>query len=78
MNQYPVAVAQAQLPRLIEKALAGEDIIINAGPHMVVSLSPWPPRKARQFGAEAGTFPVDFRFFEPHPRDWALKRHYLD
>lgn len=78
MNHYPVAAAQAHLPRLIVRALEGEDIIISAGPRMAVALAPWPPSRARCFGAEAGAFPVDARFFEPHPRDWALRRPYLD
>jgi antitoxin (DNA-binding transcriptional repressor) of toxin-antitoxin stability system len=69
--EVSVAVAQTCLGELIARAQAGEAVIIRADRHTAAHLCVWPAAR-RVFGAEAGKFPIDHRFFEPHPREWVL------
>ena len=62
--------AKTNLSRLIERACAGEDVVIHRGPVPVVRLVPvdrQPPSRA--FGALKGKVSVPASFFEPLPPD---------
>lgn len=64
----PIHKAKTELSRLIERACAGEEVVIARGKEPVVRLVPIrrePPR--RRFGALRGKLVVDDRFFEPLP-----------
>jgi prevent-host-death family protein len=64
----PVHAAKTNLSRLIERACAGEEIVIARGKTPVVRLVPvtsTPPK--RQFGAMKGRARVGAAFFEPLP-----------
>ena len=62
--------AKTNLSRLVERACAGEDIVIARGKTPVVKLTPVlsdVPR--RQFGAMKGRARVTRAFFEPLPEE---------
>ncbi len=60
--------AKTQLSKLIERALAGEEVIISRGSHPVVKLVPVSePPAARRFGALKGRATATAAFFEPLP-----------
>jgi prevent-host-death family protein len=70
-GQYvSVYSARAEFSRLIERALAGEDIVITRRGKPAVRLVPveQPPPK-RKPGALKGLFEVTDEFFEPLPED---------
>jgi len=70
MTTVTIHVAKTNLSKLIEKACAGEDVVIARGPEPVVRLVPVeqrPPK--RQFGALKGKLKVSPAFFEPLPPD---------
>lgn len=65
-----IHVAKTTLSKLIERACAGEEVIISRGDHPVVRLvavATTAPRRA--FGALKGTLKVPDSFFEPLPPD---------
>jgi prevent-host-death family protein len=62
--QVTIEKAKKQLSRLIEAALAGEEVIIANGGKPMVRLSPIPERKF-QFGLLAGKLGDGPDFFEP-------------
>jgi len=70
MASISVYQARAELSRLIERALAGEEIVITRRGKPTVRLlpveQPQPPRKP---GALKGLFEVTDAFFEPLPDD---------
>ena len=66
----PVHAAKTNLSRLIDRACAGEDVVIARGKTPVVRLVPVlasPPKRA--FGAMRGKARVTKEFFEPLPDD---------
>jgi antitoxin (DNA-binding transcriptional repressor) of toxin-antitoxin stability system len=68
MKPIPIHRAKSELSRLIERACAGEEVVICRGTQPVVRLVPVnrePPR--RRFGALRGKVVVDASFFEPLP-----------
>ena len=70
MTIVKVHEAKTTLSKLIERALAGEEVVIARGDTPVVRLEPLasePPR--RRFGALKGKLKVTRAFFEPLPRD---------
>jgi prevent-host-death family protein len=68
MKPIPIHKAKAELSRLVERACAGEDVVIARGKKPVVRLVPVDrPAPARVFGAMRGKVVVDDRFFEPLP-----------
>ena len=72
MSQQTVSVhaAKTNLSRLIERALAGEEIVIARGKTPVARLVPIEtPGIARKFGAMRGRARVTKAFFEPLPED---------
>lgn len=72
MSSKPISVHEAKthLSRLIERAEAGEDVVIARGKTPVVRLVPVAaPRVERRFGAMKGKAKVSPAFFEPLPDD---------
>jgi prevent-host-death family protein len=70
--------AKTHLSKLIEKVLAGEEIVIARNKEPVVRLvREAPPKKKRLLGAMKGEFELSDAFFEPLPdeelRAWGLK-----
>ena len=63
-----VHAAKTNLSKLIERACAGEEIIIARGSEPVVRLVPIePPRPRRRAGSLKGQFTVPDSFFDPLP-----------
>jgi len=70
MTTVSVHEAKTHLSRLIEKVLAGEEVVISRNKEPVVRLvREGPPRKKPLLGAFKGQFTLDERFFEPLPDD---------
>ena len=68
MAVVTVHFAKTNLSRLIERALAGEEIIIARGKTPVLRLVPVARRPVkRQFGAMRGRVKVTEAFFRPMP-----------
>jgi len=68
MKVHPIHEAKTQLSRLIERACAGEDVVIARGRTPVVRLVPVErPPSGRRFGAMRGRARVTPAFFEPLP-----------
>ena len=68
MKSIPVHRAKAHLSELIERALAGEEVVISRGKTPVVRLVPVDrAMPERRFGAMKGRVWTDERFFEPLP-----------
>ena len=71
MNKiHSIHAAKTQLSRLVERATAGEEVVIARGKTPVVRLVPVaaPPPK-RQFGAMRGRARTTKAFFAPLPPD---------
>lgn len=67
---HSIHEAKTHLSRLVERACAGEEIVIARGKTPVVKLVPTKsniPR--RQFGAMKGRSRVTRKFFEPLPKE---------
>jgi prevent-host-death family protein len=64
-----VHAAKTNLSRLIERAEAGEEVIIARNSEPVVRLVPITPRPRRVFGALKGKISLTAEFFEPLPDD---------
>ena len=76
MALVTVHYAKTNLSRLIERALAGEEIIIARGRTPVLRLEPLArPRPERRFGAMRGRARTGKAFFEPLPAE-QLKQWY--
>jgi antitoxin (DNA-binding transcriptional repressor) of toxin-antitoxin stability system len=71
MYRVTMHQAEADLSRLIEQALAGEEVIIARGDTPVVRLVPLPSAAAptREVGALRGMLQVSPEFFEPLSTD---------
>ena len=68
MTEVTVHAAKTNLSRLIERARAGEDIVIRRGTEPVARLVPIQPRgTGRRFGSLKGLIQVDDSFFDPLP-----------
>lgn len=66
MVKIPVSVAAADLPRLVERALAGEEIVLSEGTGADVRLVPVATVRGRRTpGSMKGRFAVGEAFFEP-------------
>jgi prevent-host-death family protein len=65
-----VHTAKTQLSKLIEKAIAGEEVVIARGSEPVVKLVPLGhDQPERRFGALKGKLVVPDEFFDPLPAD---------
>jgi len=70
MATVSVYNARAEFSRLIDRALAGEEIIVTRRGKPAVRLVPVEEtRPRRKFGALKGLFEVTDEFFEPLPDD---------
>jgi prevent-host-death family protein len=70
MTTFKIHVAKTQLSKLIERAEAGEEVIIARRDKPVVRLVPVePPKPKRQFGSMKGRASVGPEFFEPLPEE---------
>jgi len=70
MKPVPIHKAKTELSRLIEKACAGEEVVICRGKQPVVRLVPvTQAHPERKFGALRGKLIVDDDFLEPLPDD---------
>lgn len=76
MTTITIEKAQQDLPLLVKRALAGEEIVIEAEDRLVrLALYPAGPRfdeaaaRRRGYGAMKGQFEVGDAFFEPLPED---------
>jgi antitoxin (DNA-binding transcriptional repressor) of toxin-antitoxin stability system len=70
MTVVSVHEAKTHLSRLIEKVLAGEEVVISRNKEPVVRLvREGPPKKKPLLGAFKGQFKLDDSFFDPLPDD---------
>lgn len=69
MSSFPIHEAKARLSKLIERALAGETIVISRGKTPMVRLVPVERAKGRCFGAMRGRALVSEAFFESLPEE---------
>jgi prevent-host-death family protein len=70
MTTFSVHEAKTQLSRLIEKVLAGEEVVISRNREPVVRLQPIvPATKKPLLGALKGQVSFDDRFFDPLPAE---------
>ena len=70
MTTVSVHEAKTHLSRLIEKVLAGEEVVIARNKEPVVRLvREGPPKKGVRIGLLKGKIDIDERFFEPLPDD---------
>ena len=70
MAGYGIHAAKTNLSKLVERAKAGEEIVIAKGKTPAVRLVPIVERtRGRRFGALKGQFTVTDAFFEPLPDD---------
>ncbi len=69
MTTVKIHEAKTSLSKLIERACAGEEIIIARRDLPVVRLVPIAPPPKREFGRFRGEMQVDERFFDPLPAD---------
>lgn len=70
-NMYPIHEGRARLSKLIERAVAGETIVICRGNTPMVRLAPVQEHthRGRVFGGHEGQGTVTGAFFEPLPAD---------
>lgn len=70
MTTVSVHEAKTHLSRLIEKVLAGEEVVISRNKEPVVRLvREGPPKKKPLLGALKGKIKLDGSFFDPLPDD---------
>jgi prevent-host-death family protein len=68
MTTFSVHEAKTQLSRLIEKVLAGEEVVISRNREPVVRLEPVAGKRVRRPGRLKGLVHLDDSFFEPLPQ----------
>ncbi len=69
-HTHTIHQAKTNLSRLIERATAGEDVVIARGKQPVVRLVPVSvPKPTRRFGAMRGRARTTRAFFAPLPAD---------
>lgn len=69
MAVFSVHEAKTQLSRLIEKVLAGEEVVISRNREPVVRLEPVAGKRTRRPGRLKGVVALDDGFFDPLPED---------
>jgi prevent-host-death family protein len=69
MTTVSVHEAKTHLSRLIEKVLAGEEVVIARNKEPVVQLTPVAAKRKRKPGRLKGVVHLDESFFEPLPKD---------
>lgn len=66
---FKVHEAKTNLSKLIERALAGEDVVIDRGDKPAVKLVPVEGKPKRVPGTLKGKIHLDDSFFDPLPED---------
>ena len=70
MKPVPIHKAKTNLSHLVERACAGEEVVIARGNRPLVKLVPiGRSEPERKFGALRGKLVVDDSFFEPLPEE---------
>ena len=71
MDDGPTQAAEPTLAELIDKAAAGEEILLRRDGVVVAKIVPWrePAKVRRQPGALKGLFTVGPEFFDPLPEE---------
>ncbi|MSP74698.1 MAG: hypothetical protein EXR12_01040 [Rhodospirillaceae bacterium] len=71
MPTFTLKAAASQLPELVSRAKAGEEIVILRGTKPIAKLVPIPQKRkgTRKFGRLKGLGKVGPEFFEPLPQD---------
>jgi prevent-host-death family protein len=69
MKPVTIHAAKTNLSKLIERACAGEEVVIARGKTPVVKLVPVGPRKKRVFGSMKGKVWLDDSFWDPLPQE---------
>lgn len=69
MPVFAFKAARSNLPKLIARAEAGEEIILARGHKAVAKIIPIPARLKRQFGRLKGKCRVGPEFFDPMPEE---------
>lgn len=70
MREVNVEKAQSELPQLLTRVEAGEEVVITRAGEPVARLVNCLPRRGkRQFGALKGRLVVDGSFFDPLPEE---------
>lgn len=69
MTIVTVHAAKTNLSKLIERAEAGEEIVIARGDQPAVKLLPVKPLPKREFGLYQGLAKIGPEFFEPLPEE---------
>jgi prevent-host-death family protein len=69
MKPVTIHAAKTNLSKLIERACAGEEVVIARGKTPVVKLVPVAKRKKRVFGSMKGKVWLDDSFFDPLPQE---------
>jgi prevent-host-death family protein len=67
--RIPIHRAKAELSKLIDRACAGEPVVISKGKREMVRLVPVEGATGRVFGAMRGRATVTDAFFEPLPAE---------
>lgn len=71
MAEYGVHEAKTHFSKLLDKALAGEDVIVTRSGEPLVKLVPVQRKKKPNFGWAAGTVRMSDDFDDPMP-DWFM------
>jgi prevent-host-death family protein len=66
-TQVNVHAAKSRLSELLQRVLAGEEIVIARDGEPIARLVPFVQQEARSFGADAGRFSVPEDFDAPLP-----------
>lgn len=71
MPTFTFRTASAQLPKLVKRAEAGEEIIIMRGTNPVAKIVTLPPKPKgrRKYGSLKGLVKIGPEFFEPLPEE---------
>ncbi|HVR99385.1 MAG TPA: type II toxin-antitoxin system prevent-host-death family antitoxin [Thermoanaerobaculia bacterium] len=72
MREVTLQYAQAHLPRLVNEARAGEEVVIVEEGTPLVRLTPVPAHRKRVFGLDQGKIVIREDFDEPMPEVEAL------
>ncbi len=69
MSQVNVHEAKTHLSRLLERVLAGEEVVIAKAGRPIARLVPYAPRRRRALGQDEGRLSVPEDFDAPLPEE---------
>lgn len=70
MKTVNIHAAKTQLSKLVEDAVAGEEVVIAKAGRPMVRLVPVEPVKRKGFGADRGKIKIHDDFDAPLPPEW--------